>query len=144
MAVLCLGIVGGASAWQPRFSGVPAGVHLYVAPMEWNLDRFVVDEVRRQALPVQLVQSAEEADFVMTCLYQPLGSHLIAPGHYIQVRVVSVSSGSAVWADEVNDFAIVFGRLRPHGPRRAARSIVRKMRARLLETAATAVRTRRP
>jgi hypothetical protein len=127
----CLVVAGAAQAKHPVFLDIPRGARLYVAPMEWNLDRFVVEEIRRQGLPVQLVTSEDQADFVMTSLYQKLGSHLIAPGHYIQVRIVSAENGSAVWADEVNDFAIVFGRLRRHGPRRAAESIVKKLRSRL-------------
>ncbi len=105
-----------------------ADATLYVAPMEWSLDRFVIDEVRRQGLTVRLVDTEERADYVMTSFYQHLGSHMIAPGHYIQVRIVAADNGRAVWEGEVNDFAIVFGRLRLHGPRKAAQSIVKKLR----------------
>jgi hypothetical protein len=103
---------------------------LYVAPMEWNLDRFVSDEIRRQGLPVDLVTSEGEADWVMTGLYQKLGSHFVAPGNYIQVRITA-ADGRTVWANEVNDFAVFFGRLRRHGPRKAAEAIVKKLRHRL-------------
>jgi hypothetical protein len=101
---------------------------LYIAPMEWNLDRFVVAEIVKQGLPVQLVTSEDQADFVMTSFYQKLGSHLIAPGHYIQVQIVATENRKPVWADEVNDFAVIFGRLRRHGPGKAAESIVKKLR----------------
>jgi hypothetical protein len=107
---------------------------LYVAQMEWNLDRFVVAQIVKQGLPVQLVTSEDEADFVMTSLYQKLGSHLIAPGHYIQVQIVATDNRKPVWADEVNDFAVVFGRLRRHGPGKAAESIVKKLRNSLART----------
>ena len=107
------------------------GAKLYVAPMEWNLDQFVSDEIRRQGLPVELVGTEDQADFVMTSLYQKLGSHLIAPGNYIQVRITDAEDGSTVWANEVNDFAVFFGRLRRHGPRKAAEAIVKKLRHRL-------------
>ena len=120
-------------AKHPVSGNMPPGARLYIAPMEWNLDRFVAAEIRRQGLPVQLVSLPEEADFVMTSLYQNLGSHLIAPGHYIQVRIVSADGGNEVWFAEANDYAIVFARLRSHGPERAARSIVKRMRADLLE-----------
>jgi hypothetical protein len=103
---------------------------LYVAPMEWNLDRFVSHEIRRQGLPVDLVTTQDEADWVMTGLYQKLGSHFIAPGNYIQVRITTAGDGRTVWANEVNDFAVFFGRLRRHGPRKAAEAIVKKMRHR--------------
>ncbi len=99
--------------------------------MEWGLDRFVTAQITKQSVPVQLVASEDDADFVMTSYYQKLGSHLIAPGHYIQVRIVAATSDKPVWADEVNDFAVVFGRLRRHGPGRAAESIVKKLRSKL-------------
>jgi hypothetical protein len=106
---------------------------LYVAPMEWNLDRFVSEEIRRQGLPVDLVTTEDEADLVMTGLYQKLGSRFIAPGNYIQVRITAAPDGRTVWANEVNDFAVFFGRLRRHGPRKAAESIVKKLRHTLRE-----------
>jgi hypothetical protein len=127
----CLTLPGAPGAKRAATFNMTPEARLYVAPMEWNLDRFVIAEIRRQGLPVQLVTSADQADFVMTSLYQTLGSHLIAPGHYIQVRISTVTDGSAVWADEVNDFAVFFGRLRRHGPRKAAEAIVRKLRTRL-------------
>jgi hypothetical protein len=102
--------------------------------MEWGLDRFVTAEIVKQSLPVELVNSEEDADFVMTSQYQKLGTHLIAPGHYIQVRIVGYHSGDSVWADEVNDFAVFFGRLRRHGPGKAAESIVRKLRHKAFPT----------
>jgi hypothetical protein len=101
---------------------------LYIAPMEWGLDGFIGDEIRRQGLPVQLVGTEDQADFVMTSLYQKLGTHLMAPGNYIQVRIVAAGGDRPVWGGEVNDFAVFFGRLRRHGPRKAAESIVRKLR----------------
>jgi len=126
---LCLTLAGLLEAKRPDRASISPGARLYVAPMEWSLDRFVVAEIRRQALPVQLVADPKQADFVMTSLYQKLGSHMIAPGHYIQVRIVAASGGTPVWAGEVNDFAVFFGRLRAHGPRKAAQAIVRKLRA---------------
>jgi hypothetical protein len=125
---LCVTFMGPLEAKRPAPASMSLDARLYVAPMEWGLDRFVADEIRKQGLPVQLVSTEDEADFVMTSLYQQLGSHLIAPGHYIQVRIVASSGGKAVWSDEVNDFAAFFGRLRPHGPGRAAIAIVKKLR----------------
>jgi hypothetical protein len=121
LAVVC-------EAKQPLRANMVPDAKLYVAPMEWNLDRFVAAEIVRQGLPVQLVTSEDQADFVMTSFYQQLGSHLIAPGHYIQVRIVATGNGMPVWAEDVNDFAVFFGRLRRHGPGKAAHSIVRKLR----------------
>jgi hypothetical protein len=96
--------------------------------MEWNLDRFVAAEIRKQGLSVQLVALPAEADFVMTSLYQGLGSRLISPGHFIQVTIVATHGGNQVWRADASDYAVFFPRLRPHGPGRAAATIVKKLR----------------
>jgi len=119
--------VGLLYAQEPVSGIVPEGARLYVAPMEWNLDRFVAAEIRSQGLPVRVVTNPEEADFVMTSLYQTLGSRLMSPGHYIQVTIVAVNGGKPVWFGDANDYGLFFGRLRPHGPAKAARTIVRKL-----------------
>jgi len=126
--VLCFTSVGLLGAQGLSSGSVPPGAKLYVAPMEWNLDRFVVAEIRKQGLCVQLVSLPEEADFVMTSLYQNLGSRLISPGHFIQVTIVAAPGGNQVWTAEVSDYGLFFGRLRPHGPGRAAEAIVKKFR----------------
>jgi hypothetical protein len=123
---MSLALAGLAEAQRPAPVGVPRDAKLYIAPMEWDLDRFVTAEIRKQDLPVEVVARPEEADFVMTSLYQGLGSHLISPGHYIQVAIAA-SSGGKVWSAEANDYALFFGRLRPHGPGRAAAAIVKKL-----------------
>lgn len=120
--------VGTAGSKQ---EGLPPGARLFVAPMEWNLDRFLVSEMERQALPVKMVTRAEDADFVMTSLYQSLGSHLMSPGHYIQVKISGSADGRQVWFTESNDYALFFGRLRPHGPKRVAEEVVRKLNRRV-------------
>ena len=126
--VPCLTLVGLLGAQRPVSRSIPLGAKLYVAPMEWNLDRFVAAEIRKQGLSVQLVALPEEADFVMTGLYQSLGSRLISPGHIIQVTIVAAHGGNQVWRAEANDYAMFFARLRPHGPGRAAETIVKKLR----------------
>ena len=114
---------------------LPAGSRLFIAPMDWNLPSYIGAEIRRQGLPVQVVERQEDADFVMTGASSSLGSRLISPGHYIQVKIVAANGGKQVWSAEANDYALFFARLRPHGPGRAARSIVTKMRNRFFQTA---------
>ena len=133
LLALCLMAAGVLGAQPSVAVSASPESKLYVAPMEWNLDRFVSDEIRRQGLPVDLVATEDEADLVMTGLYQKLGSHFIAPGNYIQVRITAATDGRTVWANEVNDFAVFFGRLRRHGPRKAAEAIVKKLRHTLRE-----------
>lgn len=125
LAIAAAGIAG------PKQEGIPTGARLFVAPMEWNLDRFLVSEIGRQGLPLQMVARPDEADFVMTSLYQSLGSHLMSPGHYIQVKIAGTADGRQVWFTESNDYALFFGRLRPHGPQRVAEEVVRKLNRRL-------------
>lgn len=122
-----LSLAGLSQAKGPVADSLPSGAKLYVSPMEWNLDRFVTDEIRKQGLPVQMVASPEEADFVMTSLYQGLGSHMMSAGHYIQVKIVANNGGKQVWFAEANDYALFLGLLRPHGPGRAAAAIVKKL-----------------
>ena len=126
--VLCLALAGLLEAQQPVSGSLPPGAKLYIAPMEWGLDRFVAAEIRRQGLPVQVVADPREADFVMTSLYQNLGSRMISPGHFIQVKIVAVDGGRQVWRAEVSDFPMFFARLRPYGPDRAAKAIVKNLR----------------
>lgn len=118
-------------AQQPASATLPAGAKLYVSPMEWDLDKYVTAEIRKQGLAVQLVERPEEADFVMTSLYQGLGSHMMSAGHYIQVKIAAVQGGKQVWNTEANDYALFFGRIRSHGPSRAAKAIVKKLRSSL-------------
>ncbi|MGA9104644.1 MAG: hypothetical protein ACLQPN_10830 [Bryobacteraceae bacterium] len=126
--VMCLAFAGRVEAQRPVSGIIPPGAKLYIAPMEWQLDRFVAAEIRRQGLPLQVVALPQEAGFVMTGLYQSLGSHMISPGHYIQVKIVAADDGKQVWRAEASDFAVLFGRLRPHGLGRAAQAIVKKLR----------------
>jgi hypothetical protein len=123
-----LTLAGVLDARLPVSESLPSGAKLYVAPMEWSLDQFIVAEIRKQGLPVEIVASAEQADFVMTGLHQVLSSRLMSAGHYIQVRVFAAGDGKQVWFAETNDYALFFGRLRCHGQGRAAGAIVRKLR----------------
>jgi len=129
----CFALAGQLEAQRPGPGSLPPGAKLYVAPMEWNLDRFVTEQIREQGLALNLVARPEDADFVMTCLYQTLGSHYMSPGHYIQVKIVAARGGKQVWSADANDYALFFGRLRPHGPARAAAAIVRKLSKRIVD-----------
>jgi exosome complex RNA-binding protein Csl4 len=111
---------------QPLSGGLPPGAKLFVAEMEWKLDRAIVAEIGRQRLPVQVVTDPREAAFTMTAVYQNLGSRTTSPGHYIQAKIVA-ADGKPVWATEVRDFGVVFAQLQPHGRERAAKAIVRRL-----------------
>lgn len=126
--VLSLTLAGLLESQQPVSASLPPGAKLYIAPMEWNLDRFVAAEISRQGLPMQVVVGPREADFVMTGLYQNLGLRMLSPGHYIYVKIVAVNGGKQVWSAEVRDFPLFFAQLRPRGRGRAAKAIVKKLR----------------
>jgi hypothetical protein len=118
---------------QPTPTGIPSGANLFVAPMEWGLDELIRTEVRNHNLPVHLVGREEDADFVMTASTVKLGSRLLSPARDFQVKIVAVRGGTQVWSAEASDYALFFGRLRSHGPPRAAKSIVRQMRGRFFK-----------
>jgi hypothetical protein len=126
--VLSLASAGLLEAQQPASGSLPPGAKLFIAPMEWHLDQFLATEIHRQGVRVQVVADRRDADFVMTSLYTNLGSRMTSPGHYIQITIAAANDGKQVWQTEVNDFGLFFAQLRPHGPARAARAIVRKLR----------------
>ena len=125
--------VGTPAAKRPIPQSLPSGANLFIVPMEWNLDGFIREELRRDGLPVHLVGRQEEADFIMTGSSVKLGSRLLAPSRDFQVKIVATDSGALVWSAEASDYATFFGRLRSHGSARAAKSIVRKLRNRFFK-----------
>jgi hypothetical protein len=114
---------------------LPSGANLFVAPMEWNLDESIRAELGRNKLPLHLVGRPEDADYIMTGSSVKLGSRLVSPGRDFQVKIVAARSGAAVWTGGAGDYALFLGRLRPHGPARAARLIVLKLRNRFFHPA---------
>lgn len=87
------------------------GSKLFVAPMPEGLDQFIVAEILKQKLPVTLVNSQADADFVLTGAAQMTGTRdkgngsLVAPlrQHMDYSGVVSLNSvktNSVVWASD--------------------------------------------
>jgi hypothetical protein len=128
LALTASGAPRGARLAGPN--DLPSGASLFVAPMEWNLDASIRSELGKNKLPLRLVGRAEDADFIMTGSSVKLGSRLVSPGRDFQVTIVAAHSGTPVWTGGAGDYAVFFGRLRSHGPARAARSIVFKLRNR--------------
>jgi hypothetical protein len=125
--------VGPLPAKRPIAPNLPAGANLYVVPMEWNLDALLRAEMRRNKLPVHLVERQEDADFIMTASSVKLSSRMLSPSRDFHVRVVSADGATQVWSAEASDYATFFGRFRSHGAVRAAKSIVRKLRNRFFK-----------
>jgi hypothetical protein len=101
--------------------------------MEWSLDELLQAEIRKNRLPVRLVDRQEDADFIMTASSVKLGSRMASPSRDFQVKIVAADSGTEIWSAEASDYATFFGRLRSHGVARAAKSIVRKLRNRFFK-----------
>jgi hypothetical protein len=112
---------------------LPTGAKVYIAPMEWQLDGLIAAEIHRQNLPVNVVQQQTEADYVMTGSSEKLSSHMMSPGRCFQVTIVTANNGKPVWTGEADDYATVFGRLRTHGPNRAAKALVGSIRHRFFK-----------
>ncbi len=101
--------------------------------MDWQMEQFLASEIQRQSLPVTLVFDESEADFVMTGSAEKLSSHFMAPGRCFQVTIATTDRSKTIWTGQGDDYATVFGRLRSHGPNRAARSIVDGIRSRFFK-----------
>lgn len=117
---------GPMPARRPLRNVLPPGAKLFVSPMRWDMDAFIRSEVTRQGLPVRLVESKGDADFVMTGSVMSLGSALSTSREF-DVTVAKAAGGRVVWSGEASDYAAFFGSLRNHGAARAARIIVRKL-----------------
>jgi len=128
-----------AVAWAPvgyaghNAASLPAGAKIYIAPMEWQMDQFLASEIRRQAVPVKLVENQEDAEYVLSGEAVKLSSHLMSPGRCFQGRLAAADGSRTVWSGEADDYATVFARLRSHGPVRAARTLVGGLRRRFFK-----------
>ena len=99
------------------------------------MERHLAAEIRRQGLAVELVANEADAEYVMTGSAEKLSSHFMAPGRWFHVSLTRLNGSQAIWSGEGDDYATVFGRLRSHGPDRAARSIVGGLRKRYFRKA---------
>jgi hypothetical protein len=121
---------GQSNAKAALSANLPNGANLFIVPMEWDLDGFIRAEVRKNGLPVHLVERPEDADFIMTGSSVKLGSRLLAPSRDFQVQISEAHGGAPVWTAGASDYATFFARLRSHGATRAAKTIVLKLRNR--------------
>jgi len=132
MVLLCL---PAPAVFAGQDSGLPAGAKIFIAPMEWQMEQHLASEIRRQGLPVELVADEAAADYVMTGSAEKLSSHFMAPGRSFHIILTRLDGSQTVWTGEGDDYATVFGRLRSHGPARAARTIVEGLRNRYFRKA---------
>ncbi|MFN0171532.1 MAG: hypothetical protein ACKV22_34375 [Bryobacteraceae bacterium] len=117
---------------------LPAGAKIFITPMEKNLDSFIVAEIQKQKLPLQVVLSQKEAEYVITGFSQITGSHWaeqVATSVFggkdkfeASVKMVSADGKTLVWAGEAGDRSILFGAFRKGGQRKVAERLVRQIR----------------
>jgi len=122
---------------------IPRGAKLFVTPMDKNLDSFIVAEIEKQKLPVQVVLKQEEAQYVLTGFSQITGSHWaeqVATSIFggkdkyeASVKMVTADGKSLVWAGEAGDRSILFGAFRRGGQRKVAGRIVKQMKEALFK-----------
>ncbi len=124
-------------------SSIPRGAKLFITPMDKNLDSFIVAEIDKQKLPVQVVLKQEEAQYVLTGFSQTTGSHWaeqVAASIFggkdkyeASVKMVTADGKSLVWAGEAGDRSILFGEFRRGGQRKVAQRIVKQMKEALFK-----------
>ncbi len=110
------------------------GVKLYVDKMDGGLDGFLVAEIMKKKVPVQLVMSADAADFVMSgAVAERKGSWhegwLSADKDKAGGSVTIVSkTNELVWAEEAGDRSLMLGALARGGPRKVASRIADRLK----------------
>ncbi|GIW56462.1 MAG: hypothetical protein KatS3mg082_2866 [Nitrospiraceae bacterium] len=124
-------------------SSIPRGAKLFIAPMDHNLDSFIVAEIQKQKLPVVIVLRQEEAQYVLTGFAQTTGSHWaeqVAASIFggkdkyeASVKLVTADGKSLVWSGEAGDRSLLFGALRRGGQRKVAERIVKEMKGTLFK-----------
>jgi hypothetical protein len=114
---------------------VPAGSKIFVAPMDGSLDGFIAAEILKQKLPLVLVTSDTQADFVMT----GMNVNVKGEDHWYNatwggkdknqgsVRLMGVQSKALVWAGDAGDRSSLFNAYRPGGLSKVAEKIVKQM-----------------
>lgn len=115
-------------------ASVPAGSKIYITPMEGQLDGFIAPEIIKQKVPVTVVLTEGEADFVL------VGASIKADDKWYHVafggkdknegnvRLLNVKEKSMVWAGEAGDRSLLYGGLKRGGQRKVAERIVNKMK----------------
>ncbi len=124
-------------------SKLPAGAKIFVTQMDRNLDGFIVAEMQKQKLPVQVVLKQEDAQFVITGFSQTTGSHwaeqvaaTVFGGkdkYEASIKIVTADGKTLVWAGEAGDRSMLFGGLKRGGQRKVAERLVKEMRETLVK-----------
>jgi hypothetical protein len=115
-------------------ASVPTGAKIFITPMEGQLDGFIAPEIIKQKLPISVVLSENEADFVL------VGASIKADDKWYHVafggkdknegnvRLLNVKEKSMVWAGEAGDRSLIYGGFKRGGERKVAERIVKQMK----------------
>ena len=130
-SICLLFLVTASLAWS---GSVPVGSKLFIAPMDGKLDGFIATEIIKQKLPVSVVLSESDADFVL------VGASIKADDKWYNtvfggkdknegnVRLLNVKEKSMVWAGEAGDRSLFYGSLKRGGERKVAERIVSQLK----------------
>lgn len=122
---------------------IKAGSKLFVTPMTRNLDAFIVAEMEKQKLPLTVVLTQQDADYVLTGFSQAAGTSWVddvaatifggKDKYEASIKMVSADGKSLVWSGEAGDRTILFGVFHRGGQRKVAQRLVKEMRAAVID-----------
>jgi hypothetical protein len=110
------------------------GSRVYIAPMEGNLDGFLSAEIMKQKLPLTVVTSDAQADYIMAGLSVKQDDHWYNAAwggkdkNEGSVKLIGVQSKAIVWAGDAGDRSLLFSGFRRGGLRKVAERLVKEMR----------------
>jgi hypothetical protein len=102
--------------------------------MEGQLDGFIAPEMIKQKLPVKVVLTESEADYVL------VGGSIKADDKWYHVafggkdknegnvRLLDIKEKSMVWAGEAGDRSLIYGNFKRGGQRKVAERIVKQLK----------------
>jgi hypothetical protein len=120
---------------------VAHGSKVFITPMEKNLDAFLMAELQKQKVPVEIVLKQEDAQYVVTGFSQMTGTHwaeqvaaTIFGGkdkYEASVKMVTADGKTLVWSGEAGDRSLFLGGLRRGGQRKVAQRIVKDLKSQM-------------
>jgi hypothetical protein len=109
--------------------------HLYISPMQGNLDGFIAAEIIKQHVPIVVVIDERDAQFVLTglSLQEDDKWYHIAFGTFKDrnegnVRLLNVQTKTMVWAGEAGDRSLIYGAFKRGGQRKIAQRITEHLK----------------
>jgi hypothetical protein len=126
-------------AWGAFGAGIPKNSKIFIAPMQGNLDGFIAAEIIKQKLPLKVTTEEQGAEYILTGMSLKADDkwyHVVFGGkdkNEGNVRLLSVSDKTMVWAGEAGDRSMWYGGWKRGGQRKVAQRIVKNMKHELFE-----------